>query len=347
MVLDLKTLVPNGYFRTYWVEQNITDLSQYEAAVSDLFRSRKQYRDERVLIRKKALESDPSGESFAQAADLLRLVPENSGVYQSTANPTADSSFALLETKLLAPHLGPAPASQIAPQVELTSGEQGSRSDFETRIDVSPQAASASPQPLSALKDLLEKTPILASLAVESTERDSAGVFVRIHSAIVLATSSSWDDKVVRAAVTDFVRPAFTASELGLGWTQKNGYQQLDGLWNLNVSVRDKYLVVSDDPALMESLLANVSRNPDRKPLAYAAGFNHHQERDNFVRFTTLIDRPIVSTAGTDVAEQQPKFFSQNMASLSTALGAVSAERIESRSERETVRQTVTYEWSQ
>src|SRR5215472_4871731 len=71
MVLDLKTLVPNGYFRTYWVEQNFTDLSQYEAAISDLFRSRKQYRDERVLIRKKALESDPSGESFAQAADLL------------------------------------------------------------------------------------------------------------------------------------------------------------------------------------------------------------------------------------------------------------------------------------
>ncbi len=36
MVLDLEKLVPNGYFRTYWVQQNITDLSQYSAAVSDL-----------------------------------------------------------------------------------------------------------------------------------------------------------------------------------------------------------------------------------------------------------------------------------------------------------------------
>lgn len=347
MVLDLETLVPNGYFRTYWVQQNITDLSAYKAAVSDLFRSRKQYREQRVLIRKKAFETEPSGESLAAAADLLRLVPENSGAYESTANPTADSSFALLETKLLAPHLGPAPTSRIAPQVELSSGERGSGADLETRIDLAPQTAFASPQSPSALKQLLEKTPILASLEVQSTERDSAGVFVRIHSAIALATSSTWDDMAVRAAITDFVRPAFTASQLGLGWTQKNEYQQLDGLWTLAVSVHNKYLLVSDDPALMESLFGNFSRNPDHKPLAYAAGFNHHQERDNFVRFATLIDRPNVPTAGTGVAEQQPQFFSGNIASLSAALGTVSAERIETRSERENVRQTVTYEWSQ
>lgn len=346
MVLDLETLVPNGYFRTYWVLQNITDLSQYGAAVSDLFRSRKQYREQRVLIRKKAFENEPSGESLAAAADLLRLVPENSGAYESTANPAVASSFALLETKLLAPHLGPAPASRIAPAVELTSGEQGSGTDLETRIDLAPQTASASPQSLSALRLLLEKTPILASLAVESTDRDSAGVFVRIHSAIVLATSSSWDDQAVRAAITDFVRPAFTASQLGLGWAQKNGYQQLDGLWTLAVSVREKYLLVSDDPTLMESLCGNFSRNPDRKPVAYAAGFNHRQERDNFVRLTTLIDRPNVRAAGADPGEQ-PQFFSGNVAGLSAALGAVSAERIETQSERERVRQTVTYEWSQ
>lgn len=346
MVLDLETLVPNGYFRTYWVQQNITDLSQYGAAVSDLFRSRKQYREQRVLIRKKAFENEPSGESLAAAADLLRLVPENSGAYESTANPTAASSFALLETKLLAPHIGPAPASRIAPAVELTSGEQGSGTDLETRIDLAPQTASASPQSLSALRLLLEKTPVLASLAVESTDRDSAGVFVRIHSAIVLATSSSWDDQAVRAAITDFVRPALTASQLGLGWTQQNGYQQLDGLWTLAVSVRERYLLVSDDPTLMESLCGNFSRNPDRKPVAYAAGFNHRQERDNFVRFTTLIDRPNVRAAGTDPGEQ-PQFFSGNVAGLSAALGAVSAERIETQSERERVRQTVTYEWSQ
>jgi len=45
MVLNLEELVPNGYFRTYWVQQNITSLKQYSASVSDLFRSGQQYRE--------------------------------------------------------------------------------------------------------------------------------------------------------------------------------------------------------------------------------------------------------------------------------------------------------------
>ncbi len=91
MALDLEKLVPNGYFRTYWVQQNITDLSQYSAAVSDLFRESNQYREERVLIRKKDLEQSASAEGLVAAADLARLVPGNAGVYFARANPTADS----------------------------------------------------------------------------------------------------------------------------------------------------------------------------------------------------------------------------------------------------------------
>src|SRR5579864_4477016 len=158
MVLDLQSLVPNGYFRTYWVQQNITDLSQYSAAVSDLFRSSKQYREERVLIRKKETEHANSAESLAAAADLSRLVPDDAGVYVSHAAPSADSCFALLETKIFAPHVGLAPPSQTAPQVQLTSGDQGASSDLETRIDQAPVTGSSTPQSGSALKELLDKT---------------------------------------------------------------------------------------------------------------------------------------------------------------------------------------------
>ncbi|HYW37976.1 MAG TPA: hypothetical protein VE957_07680 [Terriglobales bacterium] len=52
MVMNLDKIVPSPYFRTYWVQQNITDMKQYSAAVSDLFRSSKHYREERVLLRK-------------------------------------------------------------------------------------------------------------------------------------------------------------------------------------------------------------------------------------------------------------------------------------------------------
>lgn len=345
MALDLEKLVPNGYFRTYWVQQNITDLSQYSAAVSDLFRSRTQYREERVLLRKKEPEEAASA-GPAAAAELARLLPDDAGAYVVSATPTSDFCFALLETKLLAPHLGAAPPSQIAPQVQLTSGEQGGGSDLETRIDQVPSERPATAQATSALKELLDKTPILAALHVQSTERDQAGVFVRMHSAVVLVAASDWSDAGVQSALTDFVRPGLTASQLGVGWQQKSDYQELDGLWPLTASVRGKYLLVSDAPALMESLLSNFSRKSERKAAQLLAGFNHQHERNNFARFAGLIDRPNGGVAYGRGNERQPQFFSGNMASLSSTLAAISAERIEVRSDGGKVTQTVTYEWS-
>lgn len=347
MVLNLEELVPNGYFRTYWVQQNITDLKQYSSSVSDLFRSRKQYREERVLIKKEEPKQASSLEGPATAADVVRLVPGEAGVYEAEANPTSDATFALLETKLLAPHLGPVPPSQVAPQVHLTSGEQGGGSDLETRIDQAPVERPVAPQSVSALKELLDKTPLRASLQVQSTEPDQAGVFVRIHSAVVLVAGSEWNQAAVQSALTDFVRPGLTASQLGVGWQQKAGYQELDGLWPLVASVRGKYLLVSDDPGLAEAILANFRSKSDRKPADLLAGFNHQQERANFARFSNVVDRPSAIVADAENRRGEPQFFSNNMASLSSTLDAVSAEKIEVRSEGNKERQIVIYEWDQ
>jgi len=218
---------------------------------------------------------------------------------------------------------------------------------LETRIDQPPAQAPATTSSAAALNDLLSKTPMLASLQLQSTQHDPGGVFVRIHSAIVLAAASDWNEDEVHSALNEFVRPGLTAGQLGVSWQQKSGYQQLDGLWPLNVAVRGKYLVVSDDPALMESVLANFNRKSGRKPFEYFAGFNHRQERDNFVRFASLVDRPNAPVPSIPASERVPQFFSGNMASLSATLSDVSSERIEIRSEGGKVRQTVTYEWSQ
>jgi hypothetical protein len=347
MVLHLEELVPNGYFRTYWVQQNITDLKQYSASISDLFRSSKQYREERVLIRKEEPKQASSSDGAVAAAEVVRFVPGDAGVYEAEANPTSDANFALLETKLLAPHLGPASPSQVAPQVQLTSGEQGSGSDLETRIDLAPAERPAAQQSVSALKELLDNTPLLASLQVQSTTPDQAGVFVRIHSAVVLVAGTEWNQDAVHSALTDFVRPGLTASQLGVGWQQKSGYQELDGLWPLVASVRGKYLLVSDDAALAEAILANFSRTSDRKPADLLAGFNHQQERANFTRFSNVVDRPNATIVNAENRRGEPQFFSNNMASLSSTLAAVSGEKIEVRSEGNNERQTVIYEWAQ
>src|SRR5947207_2252641 len=213
MVLNMEKVVPSPYFRTYWVQQNNTDLKQYSAAVSDLLRSGKQYREERALIRKAEAEA-PAGAS--EAADLVRLVPAGAGMYVAKASPSSDACLDLVQTKLLTPHLGPAPVSKIAPDVQLGSGETGSGSDLETRID---QAEVKQPtvQTVSALKQLLDKTQIVASLQVQSTDRDKAGVFVRIHSAIALAATANWDEASVRTALIELVRRVLTTVQLGAG----------------------------------------------------------------------------------------------------------------------------------
>ena len=339
MVLDMQTLVPNGYFRTYWAQQNITDLSQYSAAVSDLYRSSKEYREERVLVRKKEVE--PSPDRAAAVASLSRLIPDEAGVYIATANPSPDAAFSLLETKLLDPHVGPQPVSLYAPQVQLTSGESGGGSDLETRIDQAPSQSQARSELGSALKTLLTKNVPTASLLVQSTETDPAGVFVRIHSAVVLAANSEWNESEVRASIAGFVGPTLTASELGIGWRQNASHEQLDGLLPILVSVHGRELVVSDDASLMTAIGTRFSRPANHDPLSLFAGFNHGQEHSPFVRLTTLVDRP-----GGAAIEHQPQFFSDNMASLSRTLADVSSERLETHDEGAKIRETVTYEWS-
>ncbi len=347
MVLNLEKIVPSPYFRTYWVQQNITDLTQYSAAVSDLFRSSKQYREERVLIRKAPPAVASSADGLESAADLVRLVPDSAGVYEAKAQPSADSCLDLIETKLLAPHLGPAPPSEIAPQVQLTSGETGAGSDLETRIDQPPVQRPVTPQSTTALKGLLDKTPILASLQVQSTEREKAGVFVRVHSAVVLAAASDWNEASVESALAEFVRPGLTASQFGVEWQQKSGYREFDGLWPLVVSVRGKYLLVADDPDLIAAMLSGFNRKSDVKPAVLVAGLNHSRERGNFARFSGVVDRANPEQSNGAGMEREPQFFSENMASLSSTLAGVSAERITVRPESDRILQTVTYEWSQ
>jgi len=347
MVLNLEKIVPSPYFRTYWIQQNITDLTQYSAAVSDLFRSDQQYREERVLLRKGPSAATPPDDGLESAADLVRLVPDGAGLYEAKARPSADSCFDLLETKLLAPHLGPAPASPIAPQVQLTSGETGGDSDLETRIDQPAVQRPSTPQNTTALKELLDTTEILGSLQVQSTERDKAGVFVKIHSAVVLAASSDWNETSIQSALAEFVRPGLTASQLGVAWQEKSGYQELNGLWPLVASVRGKYLLISDDPNLIAAMLSNFNRKSDVKPVVFVAGLNHSSERANFARFSAVVDRPNLAQSNVPGMERQPQFFSENIASLSSTLAAVSTERITVRTEGDRIQQTVTYTWSQ
>ncbi len=105
--------------------------------------------------------------------------------------------------------------------------------------------------------------------------------------------------------------------------------------------------MVSDDPALINGMLSNVNRKSDLKPAVLVAEFNHKRERDNFARLVTAVDRPDLSPSGIPGDERPPEFLSENIASLSATLAAVSSEKIVVRDAGDKVLQTVTYQWSQ
>jgi len=348
MVLNLERIVPSPYFRSYWVQQNITEMKQYSAAISDLYRSSKEYREERVLLKKAApAETALTLEGAAGVADLVRLVPSSAGIYEAKAAPSTNDCLQLLEVKILAPHLGPPAVSQIAPEVQLTSGTTGDASDLETRIDQAPVYATTAKDSSAALAELLNKNPVQAVLQTQSTERDKDGVFVRIHAAVALLAEADWNEKAAQSALTEFAGPGLTAGRLGVEWQPKSGYQELDGLWTLAAAVRGKYLIVSDDPALLSGILANVNQKTTLKPAIFVGGFHHARERESFGRLTGLLDGRIGNVPTVQGAENTPQFMSGNIRSFSSAFAGVSAEKIVVRDAAAKVQQTVTYEWSE
>jgi len=347
MVLNLEKIVPSPYFRSYWIQRKITDMKQYSAAVSDLFRSGREYREERVLLKKSPSGGNVNADDAAAAvADLARLAPVDTGVYEVRALTSAADCLDTLETKILAPHRGPAVALQTAPEVPPPPGETGSSYDLETRIDQAPLKTSPSSDSSTPLKDLFQKAQVRAILQVQATERDKDGVFVRIHSGVAFLAAADWPEAAVRSAFVDFIRPALTTGSLGLQWQSKPGYQELDGLWNFAVAVRGKYLLVSDDSAILKNMLANMNQKPAQKPALFVAGFRHIRERENFARLTGLLDRPSASPLGSPASEPNPQFFSDNLASFSATLAGVSSQTIVVRDANDKVFQTVSYEWS-
>lgn len=343
MVLNLEKIVPSPYFRSYWVQQNITEMKQYSSAISDLTRSGNEYHEERTLLRKEAVHDRSEGKGAAAVAEILRLVPANTGFYEAKADPDPKDSLELLTAKILAPHLGPAAPEKLAPQVQLGGGETGSASDLETRIDQPSAQNSVAGDSSAPLRAVFAKNHVLAQLQLQGTERDSAGVFVRIHSAVALLGTSDWEESAVHAALVDFVRPGFTTGQLGVEWKTVSGYSVLDGLWPLAVAVRGKYLIISDSAPLLSAALEGMNKKPVATAAVLAASFDHQRERENFVALTKILDLG----SGSPQNGGSPEFFSENLASLSFTLKNISSERILIRDAGDRQTQTVIYAWAQ
>src|SRR4029077_14166196 len=277
---------------------------------------------ERVVIPKKPADEAGLAQSAQTVSGLLSSVPKDYGFYRASA-ADARQSLAVLQQKVLAPHFGAAGTERLAPQVRLTSGEAGTSSDLETRIDVEPASRAAGSSAAEALLQELDKAKPQALLAVQATRKNADGVLLSIPTVVAIAGASDWDMVGLQRAAQDLIAPGMTASRLGLQWSEvkDGGYYEFDGLNPVQMAVRGRVVYFSNDVGLLISVLQTKNQTPAQPPV-YAAGFSHARERENFYKLSSLLDQ------GARATDAEPQFFSQNMASFSRSFAKLESEEV-------------------
>jgi hypothetical protein len=354
LALNLASLVKSPHFRSYWIQKNVTSLRQYSAEVADVHRSSDEIREERVLIREQAgaAAAEPAAPDEPAMASLLRLVPDESGVYRAWASPSVERALELLEQKVLSPRVGRGVPSTYAPSVALTEGETGGEGDLETRIDVPPLTGTGGTFQPEALRKLLTDALLAGALQLESARSLHGGVFAGTESAIVLQAATDWSGESARGALLSAVAGLWTTSGLGIKWveqgTGETACSELDGLTPLAMAVRGRVLIVGSGSGPVVAVLERLSVAPGKEDAVYAAGFRHAAEHADMVKMMRLIEAPLAQPSGAEeqTGGREPWFFSENLASLSQALERVESESIVVHDRGPLVSQRVTYRLS-
>jgi hypothetical protein len=366
MVLNLGKITVAPHFRSYWIQQNITEMAGYTSAVSDLYRQGRVYREERVLLRKvqEGAKDETRDEPKDEARDktrnaidssgtvdaLLALAPDDSGFYQTSVS-TPQEALDVLAQKILSPQASVARTQSQAPQIFLTDGEIGSESDLETRIDVA-VAATSKENSFSGLSRQFEQANARVFLVVQGTRRNPDDVLLTIPSVMVIEASHDWNLHALQSALQADLASGLSAATLGLGWKpvdQAGGYFELDGIHPLQLTVRGNLLYIGNQPEMLAAVLQTKNttvqhvQHLQTQGATYVAGFNHARERKNFYELTAAIDHSAQSAS--PYQSNQPRLFSQNISSLSRTLARLESEKVVVREVKNKVFQTVIYQW--
>ncbi len=359
MVLNLDRLVPLPAFRTYWIQQNITQMKQYRSAVSDLYLDGNAFRDERTLLLKSAA-PEPANPALASLAALVAPIP---GVYRATATHSPALAITALEEKLLGRVTLEKLRDTSAPDPSLSASQSGDTTDLETRIDTPPPvSATFSNQALAAtLKSANFDAVLTFSTALPPETQE--GLWIPIHNAVLLHAANPWNPQTLQSALQQSLRGQLTTSTLGIDFRQTTpGIFELTGPKHLYLATRANLAILTDNQPLLASILAQPASS-EAAPATLIAGFDHPSQRAPYARLTSLIDRnnqspksqlapdPATPDPTPDDPDPSgsPNFFSRNLKSLSDSFAALSSERfleypIDTPS-GPALHQTVTYQW--
>jgi hypothetical protein len=363
MVLNLDRLTRLSYFRSYWVQRNVTQMQRYRAAVTDLYPYPAgggfgpQFREYRALLGDSA--DEPSDQAYL---DSLAALAPPTGAWHAAAAHDPEDAIAALDEKLLGRITLPAATETEAPDPSLDAPQSGSTTDLETRIDA--------PAPVTEAVSNLALTQVLKAAGLDavltwSTASQPAtpnGLWVPIHSAVALEGASAWNPRAIASALQQSLRGNLTAASLGIEFRADTVNGQtiyaLTGpkpLFFAALSVTSpsttpaqvNLCLFTDDRALLLSLLGRARQLPTTEARArpaqqvFLAGFDHTSQRAPYARLTSLVD-------GTNNGAQknaQPAFFSGNLRSLSDTFAELASERFEEHRDGAIVRQSVIYQW--
>jgi hypothetical protein len=365
MVLNLDRITPDPHFRCYWIQRNISWTRQFRAAASDLYVESARFREERVLLPKATV----AGPASLNLAPLAALVPPSTGVFRVVAAADASVAVTAIQEKVLGSYTAAPPDPDYAPNPDLQTPQAGSAGDLETRIDALPPVSpSASTR---GLAQLFQSAGLDAMLTLSSaqTPAEQDGLWVPIHSAVVLHTANAADPQALASALQQTLRGSLTTASIGIDFQTTavagNPIHALTGPRPLffaiaNTPAQGNLILLADDQNLLSELLfnsANTSPQATTTPATSIAVFNHSSQRAPYLRLTSLIDgtnnqardsRNIAAPgpSGQAGVVSTPSFFSRNLGSLSDAFKDLQSERVVERVVDSNLRQTVTYVWA-
>jgi len=327
LAMNLENLVESSYFRSYWVQRNVSEVRRFLSGVADITRTASDLKERRVFMKRPGLvEELTSSEELAAAGTLSKLTPDGAGLSRVWAKPSRSDAVALLDGKLFRPRAQSDVEPRYAP-VEEDSSSAGSEADLETRIDQPPLRPGSDPGPAAKI---LAQSDVLAILQVQSSKARPASPFVMLPCAVGLISNAAWDVQRIKDSI-------------GGAWiTQTHGAHTLyraDGLSPVTFSVDATLLLFANDTELLQGLVDRTPVPAGSPPNAtYAAYFRHDRERSNYLRLMNALDFRQAQTS------QQPVYFSGNLASLSSALSRVNGIEMTERTMADRVEQQVVYQ---
>jgi hypothetical protein len=338
LVYNMEQLVSKPQFRTYWIQQTVTEMKQYRAGICDLFETADSFTERRILLRKTAV-SAASDELAIQ--HLLVYAPDQSSFYRAWADPTREQlSESFIET-VAGEKVGSVATYETAPDVTVNADKIGSASDLETRIDELPAKRGTLPSLDPAIDAILALKP-RAILQIQGTTEASDHVFVVPQSTLLLAFEQP-DAATLEAALVPVQRALALSGTVA--WQKAAGTSTWGPLDTLTVREAAGMLIVSRGPSMADQMPPKKLKSTPVH-LTYAAGYSHAVTWPQYKKLFGVLDQPRLAAAGSQDGGDGivPPFFSGNIQSLGDTLQRLQQIRLTSLESGDKLTEEVVYQ---